>query len=156
MINTSIEYRVGFSFPNLHGPLTLNYLSYIQQRDSSTILAIANKKRNTVANIKLAQSWSEYQETTLYRLRLDVSTYSAVIQARCSTPSETQLTQYPSLRETIRQRNSRPGVRLPHFIGRCSTKTRAGPLARRCPRWALREVPSEFSTTGGARSPAYP
>ena len=125
----------------------------MQQGDSSTILAIANKKWNSVANIKLIQSWSDYQETTSYRLRVDVSKYSAVIQATPSTPSGTQLTQYPSSRETIRQRNSRPGVRLPHLIGRCRTKTRAGPLARGCPRWTLREVHTESSTIGDAQKP---
>ena len=67
--------------------------------------------------------------------------HAAVIQATRSTPSRTQLTQYPSSRETIRQRNSRSGGRLPHFIGRCSTRARAGPLARRYPRWTLKEVP---------------
>ena len=147
---------VYFSSPDLYGPSTLNYPTYTRQRDSSTILAIANKKRNTVENIKLAQSWSYYQETTSYRLRLDVSKYSAVIQVTRSTPSGTQLTQYPSSRETIRQRNSRPGVRLPHFVGRCSTKTRAGPLARRYPRWTLREVPPESSTIGEVRKPRIP
>ena len=54
-------------------------------------------------------------------------------------------------RETLRQRNSRPGVRLPHLIERCSTKTRAGPLARRYPRWTLGEVPLESSTIGEVR-----
>ena len=144
---------VDFSSPNLHGPSTLNYPTNIQQIDSSTILAIANKKRNTVAKIKSAQSWSDYLETTSYRLRLDVSMYPAIIIATCSTPNETQLTQHPSLRETIRQQNSRPGVRLPHLIGRRSTKTRAGPLARRYPKWTLREVPSESSTIVDARKP---
>ena len=147
---------VDFSFPNLHGPSTLNYPTYIQQRNSSTTLAIANSKRNTVENIKLAQSWSYYQETTSYRLRLDVSKYSAVIQVTRSTPSGTQLTQYPSSRKTIRQRNSRPGVRLPHIVGKCSTKTRAGPLARRYPRWTHREVPPESSTIGEVRKPRIP
>ena len=35
---------VDFSSPNLHGPSHLNYLTYIQQRDSSITLAIATKK----------------------------------------------------------------------------------------------------------------
>ena len=55
-------------------------------------------------------------------------------------------TWYPSSRETIRHRNSRPGVRLPHFTGRCRPRARAGPLARRDPRWTLREVHPESST----------
>ena len=114
---------VDFSSLNLHSPSTLNYPTYIRQRDPSKILALANKKRNTLENIKLAHSWSDYQETTSYILRLDIAKYSAVIQAARSTPSGTQLTQYPSSRETIRQRHSRPGVRLPDLIGRCSTKT---------------------------------
>ena len=67
--------------------------------------------------------------------------YAVVVQATRSTPSGTQLARYPSSRETIRQRSSRPGIRLPHVTRRCSTRARAGPLARRCPRWTLREVP---------------
>ena len=141
---------VDFSSPNLHGPSTLNYPTCIRQRDSSIMLAIANKKRNIVENIMLAQSLSDYQETTSYRLRLDVAKYSAVIQAARSTPSGTQLTQYPSSRETIRQRNSRPDVRLLDLIGKCSTKTKTGPLAGRYPRWTLREVPPESPTIGDA------
>ncbi|CAM9583247.1 unnamed protein product, partial [Ascophyllum nodosum] len=39
-----------------------------------------------------------------------------------------------------------PGVRLLHFAGRCSTRARAGPLARRDPRWTLRGVHPESST----------
>ena len=35
---------VDFSYFDLHGLPTLNYPIYMQQRDSSTILAIANKK----------------------------------------------------------------------------------------------------------------
>ena len=104
----------------------------------------------------LNPSWSDYEGTNLYKLRLDVYKYSAVIQTTRSTPSGTQLTQYPSSSETIRQRNSRPGVRLPHFIGRRSTKTRARPLAKRYPRWTLREVPPELSTTGEIRKPRIP
>ena len=69
------------SSPSFYGPPTLNYPTYIQQRYSSTILAMANKERNIVANTKLAQSWSDCQETTLFKmLRLDVFKYSAVIQ----------------------------------------------------------------------------
>ena len=94
--------------------------------------------------------------TSLDRLRLDVSKYTAVIQATRSTPSGTQLTQYPSSHETIRQQNSRPGVRLPYLIGRCSNKTRAGPLARRYSRWTLREMPPESSTIGEVRKPRIP
>ena len=86
------KYLVDFSPPNLYGPSSLNYPTYIRQRDSCTILAIANKKRSTVAYIKVAQSLSAYQETTSYSLQLDVSKYSAVRQATRSTPSRTQLT----------------------------------------------------------------
>ena len=79
-----------------------------------------------------------------------------VIQATRSTPSGTRLTQYPSSRETIRQHKSRPGVRLPHFTGRCSTRARAELLARRDPRWTLREVHPESSTLVRFKSPHIP
>ena len=94
--------------------------------------------------------------TPLDRLRLEASKYAAVIQTTRSTPSGTQLTQYPSSRETIRQRNFNPSARLPHFIGRCSTKTRAGPLARSYPRWTLREMFPESCTIGEVRKPRIP
>ena len=42
----------------------LLYPTYTPQMYSSTILAIANKKKNTMADTKLVQSWSDYQETT--------------------------------------------------------------------------------------------
>ena len=54
---------VDFSSPKLHGPSTLNYSTYLRQRDYSTILAIANKTKNTVENIKLAQSWSDIRQS---------------------------------------------------------------------------------------------
>ena len=90
------------------------------------------------------------------RIKASVFKYAAVIQATRSTPSGTQLTQYPSSRETIRQKNSRPGMRLPHFTERCSTRARAGPLARRHPRWTLREVHPESSTLVRFESPHTP
>ena len=105
-------------------------------------------------------NWHRVRATTkttpLGRVRLDVFKYAAVIQATRSTPSGTQLTQYPSSRETIRQRNSRSGGRLPHFIGRCSTRARAGPLARRYPRWTLREVPRNLPQLVRFESPRTP
>ena len=82
--------------------------------------------------------------------------YAAVIQDTCSAPRGTQLTKYPSSRETIRQQNSRPGERLPHFIGRCSTRARAGPLARRYLRWTLRKVPRNLPRLVRFESPHIP
>ena len=91
-----------------------------------------------------------------HRVRASVFKYAAVIQATRSTPSGTQLTQYFSSRETIRQRNFRSGRRLPHFIGRCSSSGRAGPLAKRYPRWTFREVPRNLPRLVRFESPHTP
>ena len=126
--------------PNSQGPPTLNYPTFIQQKDSSTYCS-----RGIPSHIP---NW--------HRVRASVFKYAAVIQATRSTPSGTQLTQYPSSRETIRQRNFRSVGRLPHFIGRCSTRARAGLLARRYPRWTLRKVPRNLPRLVRFESPHTP
>ena len=123
---------------NSQGPPTLNYPTFIQQRDSSTVLEIAEEYRHIY---RVGTELELLPKQLLRQITASVFKYAAVIQATRSTPSGTQLKQYPSSRKTIRQRNFRSGGRLPHFIGSCSTRARAGPLARRYPRWTLREVP---------------
>ena len=105
------------------------------------------------------QNWHRVKATTtkttpLGRVRLDVFKYAAVIQATRSTPSGTKLIQYPFSHETTRLQNSRLEVRLPHK--KCSIRGRAGPLAKRYPRWTLREVPRNLPRLVSFESPHTP
>ena len=103
-------------------------------------------------------NWHRVRATTkttpLGRVRLDVFMYAAVIQAIRSTPSGTQLIQYPSSHETTRLRNSRPEVRLSHRKVQYQGKSCIA--SEKVPQMDPKGSAPESSTTGEVRKPAYP
>ena len=103
-------------------------------------------------------NWPRVRATTkttpFGRVRLDVFKYAAVLQATRSTPSGTQLIQYPSSHETTRLLNSRPEVRLLHR--KVQYQGKSWTASEKVPQMDPQGNAPDSSTSGEVRKPAYP